>query len=736
MPLQPPALDDRSYDELLQDLVASIPAHTPEWSAPQQGDPGRTLLELFAWLGDALLYRANLVPEKQRLTFLKLLGMPMQPASAARGLVSLTGDPAITSVISLAPGATVNGTVPFETLGGLDLLPIIGEVYRKAPLSKAEQTEALPLLTGLQSLYKLGVRPTGYYTRPVFGNGLADPKGIDLAAETLDRSLWIALLAPKPGQNDAVIDAIGGKNAVQRVLNVGFVPALDLHDPFADIGPRAAVPHTWQISLKSGPDRKPRFEDLNVFDDTTDKLTRPGIVRLALPPADVIGAMPNDVAADAQAGVGPKPPRLDDLDTQQRLVTWVRLKVTGALRAGWLGVNAVEIDQRTTRQAIVIGVSDGTPNQQFALPVGQIDASTFALEVDMPGIGPQKWERVDDLAVLQGPAPKYTLDPEAGLVAFGDNLHGMIPPQGRRIRVGTMRSGGGVNGNLPPGTLKAISARDQANQAVTQKITVTQPIATTGGADAESLDAAQKRIPAWLRHRDRAVTVDDYKSLAESIPSAGIGRVEVLPLFKPQTRTPNIPGVVSVMLIPRKDGVQPPCPRADRPLLETAFASLNPRKPVAAELYVIGTEYVGIGIAVAVEVRAGFDLRVVSQQVEEALRRYLWPLEPGGALHTGWPLGRTVRSLELEVIVSQVPGVVEVNGIRLFLAQRDRRYTPVGSTATAQQEVPLKSYQLPELLAVKVSAGPDGSGVAPNTSLEPEPDPGEGVSVPVVPKVC
>src|SRR5207249_8169438 len=115
MPLQPPALDDRSYDELLQDLVASIPAHTPEWSAPQQGDPGRTLLELFAWLGDALLYRANLVPEKQRLTFLKLLGMPMQPASAARGLVSLTGDPAITSVISLAPGATVNGTVPFET---------------------------------------------------------------------------------------------------------------------------------------------------------------------------------------------------------------------------------------------------------------------------------------------------------------------------------------------------------------------------------------------------------------------------------------------------------------------------------------------------------------------------------------------------------------------------------------------------------------------------------------------
>jgi hypothetical protein len=247
--------------------------------------------------------------------------MPMQPAAAARGLISLVGDPATTSVISLAPGAGVSGPVPFETLGGLDLLPVIGEVFRKAPLSKDEQAEALPLLTGLQSLYKLGSRPTGYYTRQLFGNDIADPKGLDLATETLDRSLWIALVAPKAGQNAAVIDAIGGKNAVQRVLNVGFVPALDLSDPFADVGPRAAVPHTWQISTKSGADGKPRFEELKVFDDTTEHLTRPGVIRLALPPSEGIGAMPNDVATDAQAGVGPKPPRIDDLDTQQRLVT-------------------------------------------------------------------------------------------------------------------------------------------------------------------------------------------------------------------------------------------------------------------------------------------------------------------------------------------------------------------------------------------------------------------------------
>src|SRR4051812_32692314 len=89
MPIRPPALDDRSFDDLVQEVLRRIPAHTPEWTNPRLGDPGRTLIELFAWLTDTLLYRANLVPERQRLAFLRLLGAPMRPAVAARGLVTL-----------------------------------------------------------------------------------------------------------------------------------------------------------------------------------------------------------------------------------------------------------------------------------------------------------------------------------------------------------------------------------------------------------------------------------------------------------------------------------------------------------------------------------------------------------------------------------------------------------------------------------------------------------------------
>jgi predicted phage baseplate assembly protein len=90
MPILPPSLDDRRFDDLVEDLIARIPAHTPEWTNPRLGDPGRTLIELFAWLGDTLLYRANLIPERQRLVFLKLLGIGLRPARPATGIVSLS----------------------------------------------------------------------------------------------------------------------------------------------------------------------------------------------------------------------------------------------------------------------------------------------------------------------------------------------------------------------------------------------------------------------------------------------------------------------------------------------------------------------------------------------------------------------------------------------------------------------------------------------------------------------
>jgi hypothetical protein len=735
MPLIPPALDDRSYDDLVQEMLANIPAHTPEWTNPQPGDPGRTLLELFAWLADTILYRANLIPERQRIAFLKLLGQSMQPAAAATGLLSLSLDPASVVPVGIVAPAKIPGAVSFETLGEIDLLPITAQAYIKIPLTAAQQTQSMPLLTGLKQLYNLSALPAGYTTTAVFANNLADPNGIDVVNGTTDSSLWLALMVAKPENLAAVLNAIGSGG--EHILNIGFVPMLAVPGLYSDVGPPAAVQATWQMSQPAPPAGQPiAYTALKVLGDTTQSLTQPGIVQLMVPQSGVIGAPPNVVRSDPQAGVGMKPPRIDDPAIAARLLTWVRLSAQSSLQVSWLGVNAVQIDQRTTYNSIVIGVSDGSANQQFSLGQSQIDPATFLLEVDMPGLGFQLWQQVDDLSVLQGPSPAFVLDPEAGSVTFGNQLQGMIVPAGRRIRVRTMRAGGGAAGNLPAGSLTSIQAFDASGNQVTQTIAVQQPMATSGGADTETLDSAELRIPSLLQNQSRAVTAADYKSLAQNVPGANVGRVEVLPLFKPQTRTPNVPGVVSVMVIPGKDGVLNPCPRADRPTLETVYQYLDPRRPVTAEMYVIASEYIGLGIAVAVEVKTGYGLLQVSQAVEAALRSYLWPIAPGGMDNTGWPLGRGVRSLELEVVVSQVPGVIEVNGLNLFQSLASGGYQQLTTDASGKSELTLESWQLPEVLDVIVMAGPDGSGIAVPTSLTPAPETDTTVAVPIVPTVC
>lgn len=736
MPLIPPALDDRSYDDLVQDMLASIPAHTPEWTNPQVGDPGRSLIELFAWLADTVLYRANLVPERQRIAFLKLLGQPMQAAAPARGVLALSLDPASVTVSSMLAGATVPGPATFETLGELDLLPVTGQVYIKLPLTPTQQADQLPLLTGLKQLYRLKNIPAGYSTTPLFADGRAAATPIDVVNGTTDHSLWIALLAGQAKNHDKTITALGSGGNRQLLLNVGIVPAISLPDPFADIGPRAAVQAVWQMTDATTVSQQPVYNTLKVIGDSTQGLTRPGVVRLQLPSTDHIGAPTNDVQADPQAGVGLKPPRIDDPEIQKRLITWLRLSANTAFQISWAGINTVEIDQRTTYTFVPVGVSDGSADQQFSLPQSQIDPATFVLDVDMPGFGFQAWTQVDDLAVLRGPMAAYVLDSEAGTVRFGNPLQGMVPPLGRRIRVRFMRAGGGATGNMPAASLTSIKALDASGNPVTQKITAVQPIPTTGGADAESLDRVQSRLPSMLRHQERAVTAGDYKSLAMEVPGTSVSRVEVLPLFKPQTRTPNVPGVVSVMVIPAKNGVLPPCPRADRPLLETVYQYLDSRRPATAEMYVIGTEYVGLGISVAVEVRTGFGLLQVSQAVETALRSYLWPIPPGGSDNLGWPLGRRVRSLELEVIVSQVPGVVDIGGLFLFKPMSAGGYQLIATDAGGKSELDIMSWQLPEVLEVSVVAGPDGSGVQAPNQLTPQPPPDPTVAVPVVPKVC
>ena len=83
-----PVLEPRSYQDLVDEALARIPVHNPEWTNFNRSDPGVTLLELFAFLTEALGYRANQIPERSRAKFLSLLQVPMAPAASAFATLS------------------------------------------------------------------------------------------------------------------------------------------------------------------------------------------------------------------------------------------------------------------------------------------------------------------------------------------------------------------------------------------------------------------------------------------------------------------------------------------------------------------------------------------------------------------------------------------------------------------------------------------------------------------------
>src|SRR3954454_19695050 len=90
MPLEEfmPQLDDDSYDSIVAEMRSRISRYTPEWSPVwsdlNDSDPGITMLQVFAWLGEMLAYRMNQVPTLSYLKFLQLLGVELRAAEPAQ----------------------------------------------------------------------------------------------------------------------------------------------------------------------------------------------------------------------------------------------------------------------------------------------------------------------------------------------------------------------------------------------------------------------------------------------------------------------------------------------------------------------------------------------------------------------------------------------------------------------------------------------------------------------------
>ncbi len=362
--------------------------------------------------------------------------------------------------------------------------------------------------------------------------------------------------------------------------------------------------------------------------------------------------------------------------------------------------NTIWATQAITLENEILGSSDGNPNQTFRtsqkpiLPGQQLDVQEpqglfleeqGAIEAlvgdeavnlvrDEAGQIEEIWVRWQEVPDFYGSGPRdryYMLDRLTGEVRFGDGQYGRVPPQGRQtIRLSYYRTGGGIRGNVA------------ANRIVQLKTTVpyvdgvTNLEAAGGGAPQESLEQVKERGPKVLRHRDRAVTVQDFEDLAYEA-SPDVARAKAIPpVFDPlkddhwltgqseeklkeHTKPEIKAGQVRLLIVPRSSARQPVPSLA---LLDRVEAYIRARCAATVDLQVIGPQWQGVSVEATVVPVSLDGADAVRASVGRRLAEFLHPLT-GGKEGQGWSLGRLPHKSDLYAVIEAVQGVDYVQSL-------------------------------------------------------------------------
>lgn len=717
MPLEVPTIDDRNYQQILNEVLARIRIHNPEYTNFNDSDPGVTLLQLFSFMTESLLYRSNLIPERNRRKFLKLLGIPMQAAAAAQGIATINNEKGLLTTVTLSPDLELMaGKVPFRTLNSLDVLPVEAGIYYKRKITDERKTDIEAIYARLYDSHEDAEEFSFYETAQLEPPlDMTSVPEINLGGnEVIDKSLWIALLA-RPGDNvEHVRTAIANK-----ALNIGIMPAQD--ETLRTLRPASGKPAAEGNPVLVLEIATDEFQDDNETPKYNrpetrmekDVLTEPGIIQVVLPAADKLKMW--ELKEPLTAGTGDYPPALEDTNLAERVVTWIRMwfpeeKTGGGLSAKitWIGINATPVTQRTHVSSEDLGRGTGEPDQFVTLINKPVIHRSIKLTVDE-----ELWEEVDDLfaagpeipvrergktlglKVTQEKKTKvFTVDRESGEIRFGSGVHGARPPKNAVIRA-SYDYGGGIQGNVNIGVINK-------GPALPSGFKVTNALPTWGGDEPETVEEAEKNIPGYLRHRDRLITEDDFKDITLRTPGVDISRVEVITNFnpKPELKDTVSPGTVTIIAIPKYDPGQPDAPEPDRLFLDQICKYIEPRRLITTEVFITGPEYKKINVSVGIEVVAGMDFPKVREDVNRAIRKYLSPLE-GGREGKGWPLEKYVVAKELEAEAARVPGVFYVRSLYLGGDETNEGKDNI----YGQDRISMFGLELPRLLKVDTRLG-------------------------------
>ncbi|NEO78190.1 putative baseplate assembly protein [Moorena sp. SIO4G3] len=432
------------------------------------------------------------------------------------------------------------------------------------------------------------------------------------------------------------------------------------------------LPQTEQVQLLWEYWDGQAWQQLTIRDET-ENFTRSGLIEF-LPPGDF----------------SPK----EDFNLPPRYwlrVKWFKGDYDVEPRLKQVLLNTTMAAQTATIQKEIVGSSDGTENQTFQTTSQPILAGQ-ELEVREPEIPsalekekilleegekaitvttndtgrPQeiwvRWHQVPDFYQSEPRDRHYVFDNLTGKITFGDGRNGLIPPPGQgNIRMSRYQTGGGTAGNKPAGAIV------QLKTTVPYVDKVINHQAAAGGAQAESLDSLIERAPKEIRHRQRAVTREDYEDLAK-LASPEVSRAKCVPLANLKTNPlagletkPDSSGTVSVIIVPRSTEAKP-LPSLE--LIKRVQNYLQAYTEPTVAISVVGALYVRVNITTEIAVTSLEGSREVAQTVEQTLASFLHPLT-GGFDGMGWNFGRQPYKSDLYRLLERVPGVDHVSSLEV-----------------------------------------------------------------------
>ena len=638
MPLKDeyPSIDDRRYADLVAEARTRIPRYTPEWTDLNENEPAMAVIELFAWMTELLTYRLGKVPKLNYLKFLELLGLELRPATPARAEVSFPLLPSFAEPYTIVPLHTQIETaepdeegrsIVFETERALIALQAtLDAVQSDNGVSVADLSQA-------NAEAVQGFHPFG----PTVRDGAAVLFGFastqDFPTVELDLMIWV-----KPRTSGKPLQVACGDNP--------------------------QPPGRLQWEFWNGKE----WRLLDLLKDDTAAFSRSGHVRLnAAPKGEMQRAAIGKIAT----------PRY-----------WIRARlVKGAYQHApqllAVRTNTVGVIQAETIDAEVLGGSNGRPQQIFVLAAAPVLDGTLKLMVD-EGEGEVEWQAVADFFASGPDDTHYVLNRSTGEIRFGDGRRGRIPVANQRrpanIIARRYRVGGGRRGNVGAGQIDAL--RGAANGVDAGAVANLLP--ASGGSDEETLQQARERVPQMLKSHERAVTVEDFELHARA--AGGVARAKALPLHHPDFPGIEVPGTVSVIVVPEPDDEDDPAPMPTEHTLRQVCACLDGRRLATVELHLLAPRYREIVVAAELVCRDDADLAEVKQAALAALQTWFHPLR-GGEDGSGWPFGGDIHySLVLQRLL--LAGVRRVARVELTL---DGESAPACSDIALEPNVLLKN---------------------------------------------